>query len=69
MFYLIIFKLQADETNPLEFTIEDVFFTGVLRMLAGLDYPKTVPNICTHFNRDDKISKLTAKIGQIKSYV
>ena len=42
--------------------MEDVFFTGVLRTLAGMDTPIPLHNICTHFNKDDKIKKLSAAI-------
>lgn len=64
--YLLKTKEKADVTNPLGFTIEDVFFTGVLRLLAGLDNPITVPDICIHFNDKDKILKLSARINKLE---
>ena len=63
--YLLKTKEKADVTNPLGFTIEDVFFTGVLRLLAGLDKPITVPDICIHFNDKHKISKLSTRINEL----
>ena len=60
--YLLETKLQADQTNPMGFTIEDVFFTGVLRTLTNLGQPLTVRNICSHFNGGDKITRLFNEI-------
>ena len=45
---------QALVTNPGIFTMEDVFFTGILRVKSNLEAPLTANGICTHFNHDDK---------------
>ena len=45
---------QALVTNPGIFTMEDVFFTGILRVKSNLEPPLTANGICTHFNHDDK---------------
>ena len=60
--YLIKIKEISETTNPQGFPIEDVFFTGVLRTLAGMSTPIPLHNICTHFNKNDKIKKLSTAI-------
>ena len=41
-------------TNPDKFHLEDVLFTGILRVKADIDIPKEVKGICQHY---DKITK------------
>ena len=60
-----LFQFQADNTSPLDFTMEDVFFTGVLRVKADLGFPEMVPDICVHYNQADKVKRLTHRINKL----
>ena len=48
--------------------MEDVFFTGVLRVKADLGFPEMVPNICVHYNQADKVKRLTHRINKLWGY-
>ena len=56
--YAKIIYNQSFVTNPGDFTMEDVIFTGILRVKSNLEAPvqsdDTVKGICRHFNYADK---------------
>merc|ERR1711931_272306 len=45
----------AKVTNPGKFTMEDVLFTGIMRVKAHLRQPSNVPAVCKHYNSPDKL--------------
>ena len=55
---------MASHTNPKTFSIEDVFFTGIVRVKAGLPEPILANNnrqLCTHIldlDRQEKVKKI-----------
>jgi len=57
---------QALVTNPGIFTMEDVFFTGILRVKSNLDAPLTANGICTHFNHHDKELRLVERLASLE---
>lgn len=63
--YAHITHKQAESTNPGSFTMEDVFFTGILRVKSRLQTPRKVNGICTHYNNDDKESRIAQHVGHI----
>ena len=51
----------ASHTNPKTFSIEDVFFTGIVRVKAGLPEPVLANNnrqLCTHILDLDRLEKV-----------
>ena len=53
-----IFK-TASRTDPRNFHLEDVLFTGILRVKADIEIPTSVDGICTHYNEITKIQDIT----------
>ena len=48
----------ASVTNPQTFQHDDVLFSGILRVKADIDIPKTVNGICTHHNQITKVQDI-----------
>ena len=51
----------ASQTNPKTFSLEDVFFTGIVRVKAGLSEPVLANNnrqLCTHILDLDRLEKV-----------
>ena len=52
---------MASHTNPKTFSIDDVFFTGIVRVKAGLPEPVLAsydPQLCTHSPDLDRLEKV-----------
>ena len=52
---------MASQTNPKTFSIEDIFFTGIVRVKAGLPEPILANNnrqLCTHILDLDRLEKV-----------
>ena len=56
----------AKKTNPVDFTNEDVLFTGIIRVKSGVPEPEKVNGICTHYNNDDKVDKIRKGICNLQ---
>ena len=48
----------AKLTNPGNFTMEDIIFTGIMRVKANLTEPDDVREVCEHYNSNDKITEI-----------
>lgn len=60
-----IIQNQAEFSNPGSFTMEDVLFTGILRVKSNLKPPVNVHGICTHYNHDDKEQRIKAHVKEL----
>ena len=48
----------AKLTNPGNFTMEDIIFTGIMRVKANLTEPDDVRGVCEHHNSNNKYTEI-----------
>ena len=51
-------KKVAKQTNPGNFTMEDIIFTGIMRVKANLTEPDDVRGVCEHYNSNNKHTEI-----------
>lgn len=52
----------AKLTNPGNFTMEDIIFTGIMRVKGNLTEPDDVRGICEHYNSNNKNTEIRSDV-------
>ena len=52
----------AEKTNPGRFIMEDILFTGIIRVKSNLPKPNIQNGVCSHFNDADKVNQISVAV-------